>query len=148
MDHRNFLQTSKKLLNDSCTEADIRSAVSRAYYAAHLHVRFWWDSLSGLPKRLKGESLKGRAHTLIPRALRNSGVSDAVDVGIDLDALCINRTLADYTMSSKKVKGVFTHKSGYLMLKKARNLILRFDKIDKASWEQSVISYLQRSREI
>ncbi len=138
MDHRNFLETARKLLRNAPTEADIRTVVNRAYYAVHLHVSSWWNNTPDLPK-YRG----GAAHTKIPMALRNTRISEAKEIGRELDDFYWDRRLADYEMRGPKVEGKFNQKFGQWSLIRAQDLINKFDKLDKRSLKQSLMEYFE-----
>ena len=89
MDFRDFLPLARALVNGS-TEAEWRSAVSRAYYAA-FHVA------GGLLGKLGFiVPLGERAHGYLWLRLSNSGHPDVVSAGRDLQALRRERNRADY----------------------------------------------------
>ena len=64
MNHLDFLDTAERLLVAATpTEADIRSAISRSYYATYHYVLLWWEGNNQFP------DYKDREHTKIQMAL-------------------------------------------------------------------------------
>jgi hypothetical protein len=76
------------------TEAEWRSAVSRAYYAAFHVVRDWFRDLGFVVPQADV------AHKYLAYRLQNCGNPQLRQAGIDLDALRQARNEADYDLSS------------------------------------------------
>jgi uncharacterized protein (UPF0332 family) len=89
MDGRDFLRVARTLAL-SRDEADIRSAVSRAYYAAFHAARVLLKALGFVVPRAD------RAHEYLYRRLNNCGHGPAADAGRALHALRQLRNKADY----------------------------------------------------
>jgi uncharacterized protein (UPF0332 family) len=92
MNGHEFLASAKRL-SESPHAADLRSSVSRAYYAAY-HVAH--DFLVGCGIRFSSNTTE--AHTKMPQCLENSNVADAVLVGRKLRSLRDDRNTADYEL--------------------------------------------------
>lgn len=89
MDFRDYLNLAVALVNGS-TEAEWRSAVSRAYYAAFHVARQLLTSLNfAVP-------LAERAHGYLWLRLANAGHADVRNAGNRLNALRRERNRADY----------------------------------------------------
>jgi len=89
MDARNFLTTADQLAQGA-TEADWRSAVSRAYYAVfHVARRLFTTCGFTVPRA-------DRAHSYLWLRLCNSGDAVVQRAGADLNALRRLRNHADY----------------------------------------------------
>lgn len=86
-----FLVLAKRLAHGS-TEAEWRSAVSRAYYAVFHITR---DFMERLGFRVPHAD---RAHKYLSRRLSNSGISSVQQAGFDLDSLRDYRNDADYDL--------------------------------------------------
>jgi hypothetical protein len=89
MDFRDYLSVATRLLAEA-TEADWRSAISRAYYAA-FHVGC--DLLRSLGFTVPRAD---RAHAHVWLRLSNSGHPDVIKAGADLNDLRGARNRADY----------------------------------------------------
>lgn len=94
-DWADFLTFADALVRDPKSpgpeEASLRSAISRAYYAAfHVARNFGWDrrefTLTGT----------GHDHWLVMNYFRSSPDRTRRKIGVDLDRLYDNRTSADY----------------------------------------------------
>ncbi len=89
MNWRDFLLLATRLATGT-TEADWRTAVSRAYYAAfHVARRLFADLNFTVPRA-------DRAHQYLVFRLSNSGESAVEQVGRDLETLRRLRNRADY----------------------------------------------------
>lgn len=89
MNGRDFLPLAARLAGGT-TEADWRTAVSRAYYAAfHVARRFFADMNFTVPRA-------DRAHQYLVFRLSNSGESVTEQAGRDLETLRRLRNRADY----------------------------------------------------
>jgi hypothetical protein len=137
MNPLDFLNTATKLLINP-TEADIRSAISRSYYAVFLHVREWWNTL---PKFPRYES--SAAHTKILDGLSNSGIETAELQAQDIRVLLRERRRADYDL-----KLHFNLKAGQFALAEARRLINAFDALDKEALREGITRYLERTNQL
>ncbi len=74
----------------------IRTGISRYYYACFLLIRReFQDLLKGHPDILE-ELKKPSAHGLIIKTLKNSGIRNCIDLGINLHRLRMLRNSADY----------------------------------------------------
>lgn len=108
MDGREFLPCAERLAASS-SAADLRSAVSRAYYAAfHAALAFFRSCGIRFSKNSPA------AHEKIPDCLDNSNIPDAVAVGRMLRSLRGSRNIADYDLES-------------LVFEKEANVDLRID---------------------
>jgi uncharacterized protein (UPF0332 family) len=81
------------LFADGTTEAEWRSAVSRAYYAAFHVARLLFQSLGFSVPRADA------AHKYLAFRLQNCGHSELEQAGRELDALRYLRNQADYDLS-------------------------------------------------
>jgi uncharacterized protein (UPF0332 family) len=94
-----FLTLAKKLATGS-TEAEWRSAVSRAYYAAFHEARQLLEDLGVSVQR--GD----RAHAYLWLRLQNSGHPQIQQAGADLNALRGLRNQADYDLKRPLLQGI------------------------------------------
>ncbi len=95
MEGKAFLNTARKLVQMR-DEAALRSAVSRAYYAAY-------NCCIHLARQLGFHFGNAAAtHERIYLYLRNSGIEEAQAMAVDLKELRKRRNEADYDMSSTK----------------------------------------------
>ena len=93
MNPLDFLDTAARLIAiDNPTEADIRTAISRAYYALYHHVLLWCKS-HNFP------DYRDRGHAKIQMALFNAGIPDAKRFSVDMKALNTERRRADYELT-------------------------------------------------
>jgi uncharacterized protein (UPF0332 family) len=91
MTGREFLLLAKQLAGAG-TEAEWRSAISRAYYAAfHVARELLEDLRFAVPRA-------DRAHIYLSRRLANSGHPQTQQAGTDLNALRGDRNHADYDL--------------------------------------------------
>lgn len=91
MTGRDFLAIARQLASGS-TEAEWRSAISRAYYATFHVARELLEDLSfAVPHA-------DRAHVYLSRRLANCGHSQTQRAGADLNALRGDRNQADYDL--------------------------------------------------
>ncbi len=88
---KDFLQVADRLIA-ATTEADWRSAISRAYYAA-FHVAI--DVLTACGFSVPNGD---RAHAYLWLRLSNAGVQAVREAGKDLSALRTSRNFADYEL--------------------------------------------------
>lgn len=138
MNHLDFLDTAKKLIStDSPTEADIRSAISRAYYAVYHHVLLWWKSNEKFP------DYKDRGHAKIQMALFNAGVRVVRNFSRTFQMLNSYRQKADYELAFE-----FDFDDGQSILDLACNAITDFDAIDKNVLYDGIEDYLRKTNQI
>lgn len=100
MDPFQFLLLAERLLNSDAHPAGCRSAVSRAYYAAH-------HCLGQLIERT-GVSLKRgpESHADIWRHLAGAADAELIQVGSRLSRLRHERNQADYELAGRQPKNV------------------------------------------
>lgn len=137
MNHLDFLNTATKLLTGKPTEADIRSAISRSYYAVYHHALSWWRDCDPFP------DYKDREHAKIQMALFNAGISAAKRFSIDLKNLNEDRRNADYELTRH-----FDLAKGQSVVARARRSIVAFDALDKHTLEAGVRNYLRQTNQI
>jgi uncharacterized protein (UPF0332 family) len=138
MNHLDFLDTSERLVSmDGATEADIRSAISRAYYAVYHHVQLWWKGTHRFP------DYKDRAHAKIQMALNNAGIPAVKVFSRDLKDLNNERQKADYRLALR-----FDLETGRRILDRARRAITAFDDIDKAALKDGIEDYLRKTNQL
>lgn len=90
MNPEEFLTLAEELAGNA-SEATLRSAASRAYYAVfHLVL----EELGPLLKIPRDAS----AHRIVGRCLRNAGIAEAVTLGQTLDSLRDLRNTSDYRL--------------------------------------------------
>lgn len=136
MEARDFLEVAKKL-QDSENEAERRTAVSRAYYAAFNFVKgFLANAQITLPTAATGHE---RAH----QYLLNSGLSEARKLADDLSALRLRRNDADYELLSPK----YSHdkKNSGLLCFKAEQFFEKFNSVDSASLIKGILDYKRKT---
>ncbi len=119
------------------TEADIRSAVSRSYYAAYHHVLLWWKSNNRFP------NYKDRGHAKIQMVFFNAGITDAKEFSKILRILNNHRQEADYELAVK-----YNIKRGKSILDLAHDAVSAFDAIDKNALVEGIENYLQKTNQI
>jgi hypothetical protein len=119
------------------TEADIRSAISRSYYAVFHHTLVWWKSNSHFP------AYKDQAHAKLQMGLFNAGIPDARVFSKTLRKLSKDRQEADYDLA-----GSFDLKQGQSILNLARLAIATFDALDKTSLADGVEDYLRKTNQL
>jgi len=91
MTGREFLTVANRLAGAG-TEAEWRSAISRAYYAAFHAARELMEDLRFAVPRAD------RAHAYLSRRLANCGHPQTQQAGMDLNALRGDRNQADYDL--------------------------------------------------
>jgi uncharacterized protein (UPF0332 family) len=123
MTGRDFMACAEKFSQGS-TEAELRSAVSRAYYGAFhdvlalLHVCGVW-----LPKT-------EQVHVKMGFCLRDCGDPDAANTGRQLDILRSRRKVADYDLNDNR----FAARSAVAVeIERARRILATIDQIDSSS---------------
>lgn len=136
MEAKDFLELAKKL-QGSESEAERRTAVSRAYYAVFNFVKsFLSDAQITLPKDAAGHE---KAH----RYLLNSGLPEARKLADDLSNLRVRRNDADYELHSPK----YSHdkKNSGLLCFKAEQFFERFNKVDSTSLIKGIVEYKKKT---
>ena len=96
---RDFLPLAKQLATGS-TEAEWRSAISRAYYAAFHVARELLQDLGFTVPRAE------RAHVYLSRRLSNSGDAQVQRAGSDLNTMRGERNQADYDLHRPASPGI------------------------------------------
>ena len=138
MNHLDFLDTAARLMvRHAPTEADIRTVVSRSYYAVYHHVLSWWRDHEPFP------DYRDRGHAKIQMAFFNAGLPDARDFSTILRTLNRHRREADYELAI-----YFDLEDGQSILNLARNAIAAFDGLDKTALSEEILNYLQRTNQI
>ena len=139
MNPREFQNLASTLVNGK-TPAEIRTAISRAYYSTHnVGVEF----LSGLGFRIPKNA---SGHKEVWNRLSNSGNSEVMKVGSQLSGLYTMRIHADYRLARKDVEN---QKTAQGLVEQANRMIkildencsgLKKTQIIKAiqDWEQKV----------
>lgn len=99
-DWGDFLDLARRLADNENSEADLRSAISRAYYAAFHKAR--------TQLIIEGEVLPkdGTAHDFVWRRYRNAPGQIRNSIGINLERLKKKRTDADYRDSVSSLPSV------------------------------------------
>ncbi len=119
MDARDYLRLAEKLVTGS-TEAEWRSAVSRAYYAAfHVARRLLLSCGLKVPRL-------DRVHAYLWRRLANCGDVEVRDAGNVLNFLRGERNNADYDFDQPLDQG-----GAATRVQRARNVILALEKAAK-----------------
>jgi uncharacterized protein (UPF0332 family) len=99
MTGREFLTLARHLANGT-TEAEWRSATSRAYYAAfHIARQFFQDAGFTVARA-------DRAHIYLSRRLLNAGDPHVIKAGSDLNDLRGSRNEADYDLHRPVTQGM------------------------------------------
>lgn len=138
MNHLDFLDTAARLMaRDVPTEADIRSAISRSYYAVYHHVLAWWENSNRFP------NYRDRGHAKIQIAFFNAEIPAAKDFSIALKTLNAHRQEADYELTIR-----FNLKRGQRIVDLAHRTIAAFDRLDKTALSEGILNYLQRTNQI
>ena len=92
LEPKDFFNTAEKL-KDSNIESDLRTSMSRSYYAIFLYLRDFLASL-GLKKKKDNQ-----AHFFVRACLSNSNVKKAQELSALLGDLCKKREKADYKLN-------------------------------------------------
>ena len=138
MNHLDFLDTATRLMaRDTPTEADIRSAISRSYYAVYHHVLAWWKSNNRFP------NYRDRGHAKIQMAFFNAGMPESRNFSIELKKLSAHRQEADYELTIE-----FNLKRGWAIVNLAHRTIAAFDGLNKTTLSEGILNYLQRTNQI
>lgn len=128
MNPRRFLDVAERLVQgveggtplSGGGEAECRTAVGRAYYAAFLVAREFLESLDiAVPNG-------GACHTAVQRGLNNSEIGSLVMIGEQLRKLYTSRADADYDMQAG---GVETAKDARAAVDLAKTLVTMIDAI-------------------
>ena len=102
MEPSEFLETSKTLLSiEKATECDLRSSISRAYYAIYHEIRIVFGD--NIPKQLLRDNKQWpRLHLkFAKRCLINAKNDDVSDFGDTFKDLLSAREVADYYLQQK-----------------------------------------------
>jgi uncharacterized protein (UPF0332 family) len=127
MDPSDFLATAEDLLAlPTAREADLRSAVSRAYYA--VYHRISKAVIADIDLQLRQETGLGNRHRVphdpLVSKLKNCGDSTVEEIGIGMAALLGERLTSDYrldqTVRAPHAKGVVS--DAKVLLKKVDDL--------------------------
>jgi len=138
MNPLDFLDTATRLIaTANPTEADIRSAISRSYYAVYHYVLSWWKSNARFP------DFKDRGHAKIQIALLNAGIPTVKDFSRDVKELNENRRKADYELGMR-----FELENGRTILDLAHRSIVVFNALDKVALAEGVSNYLRKTNQI
>ena len=138
MNPLDFLDTAARLLAiDTPTEADVRTAISRSYYAVFHHVLSWWKRNDRFP------DYKDRGHAKIQMTLFNAGIPAARDFSKSLRRLNHHRREADYELAIN-----FNLRRGQSAFDLARRAIADFDAIDKITLSEGIGDYLRKTNQI
>ena len=138
MNHLNFLDTATRLMAGlTPTEADIRTAISRFYYAVYHHVLAWWKSSNRFPDH------RDRGHAKIQMAFFNAEIPEARDFSVALKTLNNHRQEADYELTIE-----FNLQRGQAIVNLAHHTIVAFDGLDKTALSEGILNYLQRTNQI
>lgn len=136
MNAKDFLEVAKKL-QSSEVEAERRTAISRAYYAAFNYVKgFLKNENIAIPKDASGH--KKAYHYLL-----NSGLSEARKLADDLDNLRDVRNDADYELISPKHK--FDKLNCGLTCVKAIKFFENFERIDHGNLLKGIWEYKKKT---
>ena len=119
------------------TEADIRTVVSRSYYAVYHHVLSWWLNHEVFP------DYRDRGHAKIQMAFFNAEIPAARDFSTILRTLNRHRREADYELTIR-----FNLKRGQRIVDLAHRTIAAFDELDKTTLSEGILNYLQRTNQI
>ena len=95
MDPRDFLKTAAHL-KDQDGEHNMRTSISRSYYAVHLHIRHFISE-----KFLGGKKFTSSPHEQVLRCLQFSDAKDIKKIGETLSYLRQDITDAGYKMAKK-----------------------------------------------
>jgi uncharacterized protein (UPF0332 family) len=117
MNPREFLKLASQLLVGG-NPARIRSAISRAYYAAH-HVGF--DMLTQMGLRI---STGPSRHQDVRMALNNSNDTEVIKAGSKLGDLQSKRNQADYRLNNVDVED---EKTAQALVEQAKGIIQTLD---------------------
>ncbi len=137
MNPLDFLDTAERLIANNPTEADIRSAISRSYYAVYHLMLSWWRSNDPFP------DYKDRGHAKIQMALWNVGISAVKAFSVELKLLNGDWRKADYELAV-----TFDVESGRTILERARLAISTFDGLDKIALSEGIEDYLRKTNQI
>lgn len=134
MDPRDFLKVANKL-HASQEEGDLRTSISRAYYALFLSAR----------DLLEAESLpitrSPQVHQDVPDYLRDSGDQTIEDVGDAIADLRHERNVADYDMHILK----FDQRLCALVVAKARAHLQVLDGLNSSA-RRTIIAAIKAQR--
>jgi len=138
MDPLQFLDLARELARPQLPEASYRSAISRAYYAAH---NFLADRVEKLGYKLPKAAAK---HEKLCVLLKYCNEKPAMDAGSALDDLRSERNAADYDMDRL---GFDANKAQFL-ISKAAKAIDDFKKANPLKVKQGIQDYLVKIGEL
>lgn len=133
MNPRDFQQLARTLVA-STSPAQLRTAISRAYYAAYnVGVEFLEDMGFAISKTSKG-------HTQVEYRLNNSGNADVKNVAVQLGTLRIKRNHADYKLQDRTVEN---QKNAQALVQQATNMIQTLDTCCTGAQRQEIIEAIR-----
>jgi len=121
MNGRDFLATAQKLTAVGAVPPDLRSAMSRAYYAAY-HAALEYCTRCGVTFSTHSSD----AHTTMPRCFDACTTAEAKDLYRMLNALRADRKTADYDLADSKFEGAA---NVTLRIKDAEKVIAKIDRL-------------------
>ena len=131
MDARDYLRLAERLVTGS-TEAEWRSAVSRAYYSSfHVARRLLLNCGFGVPHA-------DRAHAYLWRRLANCGDTEVRDAGNVLNFLRGERNQADYDFDQPSGQ-----RDAATRVQRAREIILALEKVAKEPLKTQIIEAMK-----
>ena len=130
MDPLDFLRVADTLSN-SAEEAEIRTAVGRAYYAVFNYIRSY---LAANNLRLSNHQI----HDKLPKCIMNSGINDIQHVAQKLEELRHDRIEADYEMHSHD----WNPDTCTLIVDKARETVNNFQAYESPELVSGARNYL------
>jgi glycine cleavage system aminomethyltransferase T len=133
MDPREFQTLASTLVNGK-TPAEIRTAISRAYYATHnVGAEFLSELGFRIPKNASG-------HGEVWNRLSNSGDKEIMNVGSKLQTLHGMRLRADYRLDEKEVEN---QKTAQGLVEQANRMINILDEKFSGSKKVQIIKAIQ-----
>jgi hypothetical protein len=139
MEGTDFLAVARHLVGREHDEAALRSAVSRAYYAAYSHARQVLVRLG-----FQQFHRAARDHGKVRRYLENCGVADIARQGQALGDLHTDRIHADYHLEDQKFRSANNAALGILC---AEQIISCLSHCDSGSQKQRVTDGLRHYAE-
>jgi len=127
MNPLDFLDLAEKL-EFSSSEAEIRTAISRAYYAVYNYIK---ADLVGLDEYLQ--------HDILINCITETRVERFEYLGKDIRDLMAARRRADYKMGAS-----FTSRTCETIISKSQNIIKEFDECKKLGLIEEARVYLRR----
>ena len=129
MNPQDFLDTANALA-ESSRQSDLRTSVSRSYYAVILFYRNYFASKIGFMP----ENLHSSVHTFVPECFSASELTESVKIGEKINRIKADRTKADYKLSKTISK---TKAEDCLKIAKTLIEISMSDADEKAVLEQA-----------